>query len=73
MGAQEEARVSIFLVLAAAGILPPELGASDDNSRLVKGVRDLMQATDFLGPEDDLDRIEEIRRQVIEVLNEDVT
>jgi hypothetical protein len=72
VGAQEGARASIFLVLAAAGILTPELGASEENSRLVGEVRELLLET-FSVPDEDLDRIDEIRNQIIEVLNEELT
>ncbi len=72
VGAQEGARASIFLALAAAGMLTPEFGASDKNALMVGVVREQLLGA-FSVPAEDLDRIEEIRSQIIEVLSEERT
>ncbi|HEX5610588.1 MAG TPA: hypothetical protein VFX45_10925 [Solirubrobacterales bacterium] len=66
------ARAAVFLTLAVAGILAPDVDGSAEDEAIVRSARDLVIDA-FEVPPEDLQRIEQVRVEVIKVLNEDLT
>src|ERR1700761_4724755 len=70
--AADGVRASVFFTLAAAGILTPEIATDVEGDNLIAPIRALVLET-FDVPAEDLGRVEEVRAQVIGVLNDDLT
>jgi len=66
------ARAAVFLTLAVAAILTPDVNGAAEDEAIVRAARDLV-ADSFEISSEDVQRIEQIRAEVIETLNEDLT